>query len=209
VNREAFVGRVRRALGRSRGVAVAPTPPPTPAELVAASVTGLDAAALAERFVERSRRAGAHVHLCADAAAATALAIDLVRTRGATAVADASPLAQAIVAADGVVGVDAATADIGITRAWRGVAETGTVVLRSDEGRLAGLLPPVHLAFLAAADLRPGLTELYADAVAGDGLPAHLVQITGPSRTADIEMTLVTGVHGPGEVHVVLFGART
>jgi L-lactate utilization protein LutC len=79
-------------------------------------------------------------------------------------------------------------------------------VLRSDDGRAAGLLPPVHLVLLATTDLRPGLTELYADAAGEDGLPAALVQVTGPSRTADIEMTLVTGVHGPGEVIVVMIG---
>ncbi len=207
MNREAFVGRVRRALGRAPGDAVAPLPPPTPGELVAPSVAGLDPDALTARFVARSRAVGAHVHVCLDAPAAVARAAELVRARGATAVADASDLARAVVTADGVTARDAASADVGVTHAWRGVAETGTVVLRSEAGRVAGLLPPVHLVFLAVDDLRPGLTELYADAAAGDGLPAALVQITGPSRTADIEMTLVTGVHGPGEVHVIVIGA--
>jgi L-lactate dehydrogenase complex protein LldG len=64
----------------------------------------------------------------------------------------------------------------------------------------------VHVVSLATIDLRPGLTELYDDAIAEGGLPSALVQVTGPSRTADIEMTLVTRVHGPGEVHVVLIG---
>ncbi len=207
MNREAFVARVRAALGRSAGDAVSPAPAPTPAALVAPSVAGLDAGALAERFVQRSRAAGVHVHLCADAADGVALAADLVRARGSTAVADASPLAQAVLRADGVVGAEATSARVGVTAAWRGVAETGTAVVRSEGGRVAGLLPSVHVVLLAAGDVRPGLTEVYADATAGPGLPAALVQITGPSRTADIEMTLVTGVHGPGEVHVILFHA--
>ena len=51
----------------------------------------------------------------------------------------------------------------------------------------------------------PGLDELFA--AVGDDLPSALAIITGPSRTADIEQILVIGVHGPGEVHVVLQSA--
>jgi L-lactate dehydrogenase complex protein LldG len=93
-------------------------------------------------------------------------------------------------------------ADVGVTAAWRGVAETGTVVLRAEPGRLEGLLPPAHVVVLHGADLRRDLVETYRDL--GRSLPSALVQITGPSRTADIEMTLTTGVHGPGTVAVVL-----
>lgn len=207
MNRESFVGRVRQALGRAAGDPVSPPPDVASADLVAPSVAGLAGPGLVAHFVARARLVGAHVHLAADPAAAVAVATALVHGAGGTAVGDASALATAIVAAVGALETDPASAAVGVTQAWRGVAETGTVVVRSDGGRVAGLLPPVHVVLLPAHDLRPGLSELYADVATGEGLPAALVQITGPSRTADIEMTLVTGVHGPGEVHVIVIGA--
>ena len=97
---------------------------------------------------------------------------------------------------------------VGVTGALAGIAESGTLVVVSGPGRprLASLLPPVHVAILRADRLYASLPDLLA---AHPRLPdegSNLVLITGPSRTADIEMTLTRGVHGPGEVHVVLVG---
>ena len=101
-----------------------------------------------------------------------------------------------------------ASIQIGITGALAGIAESGTVAVVSGQGRsrLASLLPPVHVAVLRAERLYPSLDAFFAahPDVADEG--SNLVLITGPSRTADIEMTLTRGVHGPGEVHVVLVG---
>ena len=91
------------------------------------------------------------------------------------------------------------------------IAETGSVVLLPRRGvsRLVSLLPPVHVAVVRRGEVLPGLDELFAlqrlDHIEGD-LGSYLNIITGPSRSADIEYTLVTGVHGPGEVHMVLLG---
>jgi L-lactate utilization protein LutC len=60
----------------------------------------------------------------------------------------------------------------------------------------------VHVSLLAADRIRPGLAELFA--AVGDRLPSALAIVTGPSRSTDIEQTLAVGVHGPGEVHVVI-----
>jgi L-lactate dehydrogenase complex protein LldG len=60
----------------------------------------------------------------------------------------------------------------------------------------------VHVSLLRESRILRGLEELFA-AVGGD-LPSALAIVTGPSRSADIEQRLVVGVHGPGEVHVVL-----
>ncbi|HEX2505137.1 MAG TPA: LUD domain-containing protein [Gaiellaceae bacterium] len=85
-----------------------------------------------------------------------------------------------------------------------GLAETGSVVLAAspEEPRARSLLPAVHVSVLREDRILPGLAELFA-AVGGD-LPSSLAIVTGPSRSADIEQTLTVGVHGPGEVHVVL-----
>ena len=92
----------------------------------------------------------------------------------------------------------------GVSRALYGLADTGSVVLAAspDEPRANSLLPAVHISLLAEDRILPGLEALF-EAVGGD-LPSALAIVTGPSRSADIEQKLVVGVHGPGEVHVVL-----
>jgi L-lactate dehydrogenase complex protein LldG len=97
---------------------------------------------------------------------------------------------------------------VGITGAFAGIADSGTIAVVSGAGRsrLASLLTPVHIAVLRADRLYPSLAAFFsahAD-IAEQG--SNLVLITGPSRTADIEMTLTRGVHGPGEIHVVVIG---
>jgi L-lactate dehydrogenase complex protein LldF len=93
---------------------------------------------------------------------------------------------------------------VGVTGVLCGIAETGSLVLVSGAGQTltASLLPEIHIAILKQSQLLPtvvsALTRMeVADAKAG-------VVITGPSRTADIEMTLTIGVHGPGELIVFL-----
>jgi len=94
-----------------------------------------------------------------------------------------------------------------VSTALYGLADTGSVVLAAspDEPRARSLLPFVHVSLLAESRILPGLPELF-EAV-GDDLPSALAIVTGPSRSADIEQHLVVGVHGPGEVHVVLTDA--
>jgi L-lactate utilization protein LutC len=98
---------------------------------------------------------------------------------------------------------------VGLTGADAGLAETGSVVIASGPGRsrMASLLVPVHVAVLRVDRLVDSISTLLA--TRGDLVAAgsNLVAITGPSRTADIEHTLSRGVHGPGEVHVILFEA--
>jgi L-lactate dehydrogenase complex protein LldG len=95
-------------------------------------------------------------------------------------------------------------ADVGITLARMGIAETGSIVIRSgsETRRLASLAVPEHIAILHVSDIVPDLLDWAA--TLGPTMPANEVLITGPSRTADIELNLVMGVHGPKNVHVVL-----
>jgi L-lactate dehydrogenase complex protein LldG len=96
-----------------------------------------------------------------------------------------------------------------VSRALYGLADTGSVVLAAspDEPRARSLLPAAHVSLLDESRILPGLAELF-EAV-GDNLPSALAIVTGPSRSADIEQHLVVGVHGPGEVHVVLTTASS
>ena len=103
----------------------------------------------------------------------------------------------------------AAEADLGVTGAAFGIALTGSVLVDAARagGRTASLLPPVHLALLRADRIvgTPGAI-LRALPLRPTGLPSNLVLITGPSRSADIELQLTLGVHGPREVWVGIVG---
>ncbi len=106
----------------------------------------------------------------------------------------------------------AASADVGIVAADGVVAETGTLFLvhRPGQGRAISLLPPINIAILPTRDLTADLGSLFAERAwragpsAEAGLPSALTFITGPSRTADIEMVLTKGVHGPRILEIVL-----
>jgi L-lactate dehydrogenase complex protein LldG len=102
-------------------------------------------------------------------------------------------------------------ADVGITNVYRLIAETGTVVVATNpnEPRSASLLPPVHIAIADRSQLLPDLFDLFdlfspTPSSTQSLPPSCLTLITGPSKTGDIELRLVTGVHGPGEVHVIV-----
>ena len=99
-------------------------------------------------------------------------------------------------------------ADWGISCVQWAVAETGTLVLLSDSERhrYVSLVPTRHLAILPADRIVPDLSHALArvQTSAADGLSRTISLITGPSRTADIELSLVIGVHGPRELHVLI-----
>jgi L-lactate utilization protein LutC len=180
------------------------------------------------RFSAECTAAGGHVHLVSDPEAAAAQVLELVQARsvrkallGRGFFLDRLDLATRLpkVGVE-VTAVDALApaicreplfaAEVGISGVDFLVAETGTVVLqaRADEPRSLSLLPPVHIAVAERSQLLPDLFDLF-DLFPPPGkgasvLPSCLTLITGPSKTGDIELRLVTGVHGPGEIHVVL-----
>lgn len=96
--------------------------------------------------------------------------------------------------------------DVGISTAQAAIAETGTLMLDSEaeRHRLVSLVPPVHIAIVDAANIRLTLGEALATAGQGSDLSPTITFITGPSRTADIELTLAIGVHGPQELYVIV-----
>jgi L-lactate dehydrogenase complex protein LldF len=94
----------------------------------------------------------------------------------------------------------------GITGTLAGIVETGTIVIPGGEGQplTASLLPEVHIAILRAADILPSVEAALSLPKVAES--PGVVLVSGPSRTADIEMTLTIGVHGPGELHVFVIG---
>jgi L-lactate dehydrogenase complex protein LldG len=93
-------------------------------------------------------------------------------------------------------------APLGISWALGAVAETGTVILSSQEGRRTQLLPPSHLVFVPASRFYVSLGEAL-DVLKAE-LPAALGLHSGPSKSADIGQIMVKGVHGPGRLVVAL-----
>jgi len=102
----------------------------------------------------------------------------------------------------------ALAADVGISDADYGLADTGTLAVRATpaQGRLASLLPPVHIAVLSRQRIVPDLATCFRalDVREEARRTSLLTLITGPSRTADIEQTLTVGVHGPGALYILL-----
>jgi len=101
----------------------------------------------------------------------------------------------------------AAAAGLGVTGAVAGVAATGSMVLdsRVAGGRIASLLPSVHLCVLSVNNLLATPADALRNLGSGaDAVPPSLVLVTGPSRTGDIEQLLTLGAHGPTALHVVL-----
>lgn len=97
-----------------------------------------------------------------------------------------------------------ALCDIGITEADFLLPETGTIVLHSsaEKPRGVSLLPRIHLAIVRPEMLRADMHQVFAEAKDHH----YLVFITGPSRTADIELTVTLGVHGPKNLYVWMVG---
>lgn len=97
-----------------------------------------------------------------------------------------------------------ALCDLGITEADYLLPETGTLVLYSSAAKPRGvsLLPRVHLAIVRPEMLRADMHQVFAEAKDSH----YLVFISGPSRTADIELTVTLGVHGPKNLYVWMMG---
>jgi L-lactate dehydrogenase complex protein LldG len=213
MDRARFLERVRRGLADAEV-------PPLPDEFPATPASDDDRPP-AQRFVEELRAVGGVVELVspADLAGAVAAAAEQAEARTAVVGPDLGPFAgpvtdglhragTEVVQPEGETGWRevCAGADLGVTGALLGVASSGSILAAagSSSSRLASLLPPAHLAILPVERLVAGFEELFS--TLGEHLEgaSSAVLITGPSRTADIEMVLVRGVHGPRHVHVLL-----
>lgn len=97
-------------------------------------------------------------------------------------------------------------ADAGLTGAAFALAETGSVGISSGtrHSRMVSLLPPVHIVLLSQVVLVPDLISW--ERCRPQSMPSQVVIISGPSKTADIEQTLVVGAHGPKRLVVMVYG---
>jgi L-lactate utilization protein LutC len=206
VSRDYILHRIRTALGRGAGQAVAD--PPAARIRVPQVAMELRVASMLERVRALAGEAVESPDPCALVANAIA---------GKTALASNAPyLAECGIR--GLPGVRSgitdreelreicATVDIGITSADYALADTGTLVLLSSpqEARMISLLPPAHIAVVPRERILTGLDELFSLLPNPAEASSSMVLITGPSRTADIEQILVRGVHGPGLLTVVV-----
>jgi L-lactate dehydrogenase complex protein LldG len=219
-SRDAILERVRQAVAEGNRAGVTPGLPGRGS--VGYQGAGTDPV---HRFCDRLIAAGGKPHEVADADAAAKRVLELTQTKPARrALLGRGPILDQLQLAGRLreLGLDVAIvdalepstqrdtffqADVGISGVAWAIAETGTLVVasRPQEPRSLSLLPPVHIAVLHREQILADLLDLFAE-LEGDKaqLPSCLTLITGPSKTGDIELKLVTGVHGPGEVHVVV-----
>jgi L-lactate utilization protein LutC len=167
---------------------------------------------LADVFRTNLESLGGHCTIVADDIEATEQVGRVVEKLGAKriAISDSEIVGRIIKSGDGIEVVKNAPVDflfdcdLGITSAQWAIAETGTLVLESDREshRLTSLVPPVHLCVLRANNICQTLSEILE--LTSRDLSRTVTFITGASRTSDIELTLAIGVHGPGELHVIV-----
>ena len=198
MTREDFVGRIRGALHREPGD---PLEAP-PALLV--PLTEWETDDLVEPFKTELEAVGGHVHVVNSIQAAREKLETLLNELEVTSFIRTSDEVVDEVLGDLYLPLNdnPAAADVGLSGVRCAIANTGTLVLTSERGRKASLLPMNHVAFLRAEQIVPTMAEALETHL--DEMPSAWVQATGPSRTADIELTLTTGVHGPGVTHVIL-----
>lgn len=215
--RNAILGQLRTAQVSSEALGL--TPPPTPPEYLQVRAGVEEREELLQQFGTALGSLRGHAHIVANDEEALTALLDILRRHEADSVigwaANEMPLAQlsdalesagveyrrphgdAVAASDAVVGISGAEALL---------AATGTVVVRSGagRGRIPTVLAPVYVVLARAEQVLPNI-EAWVEKTGGAlGQRGNICFITGPSKTADIEMTLVHGVHGPGEVHVII-----
>ena len=223
MSRESFLARVRQAAHAGRAYRVHTIELPADAGYVGAGPNPID------RLSAEIIAVGGEAYIVDDLAAARAKLMELIRQRAPrSALCWQHPLLDRLQLAEllsslGVEQLNHASlaalpledrrglmlaAEIGITSATYAIAETGTLAMASGPGteRLASLLPPVHVAIVEARQILPDLFDLFARLEQTDlqNLASNLTLITGPSKTGDIELKLTTGVHGPGQWHVII-----
>ena len=155
-------------------------------------------------FLENAAIAAAGTHAVSDTGGVLAALRRVVAIDSPVYCPAVTELEKAAAALFPVRAADYAAAAVTVEEVFGAVAETGTIVCVSAGGRAvqAGLLPAHHVAIVRREGIFGTLDDLFA-AVSG-APPTNMTLVTGPSRTADIELTLAIGVHGPERLDIIL-----
>jgi L-lactate dehydrogenase complex protein LldG len=210
-----FIAHVRRALGRREPLDRAPVPPELTEPIIrlvhtdiglpglfarqaAASgmqVTNVRVDDLADKLIELLNGLG-----CRSVVLPASKLLDPLEIAQQLSAAGITAHCWDATSADAVYDVDA-----GLTDVYAAIAETGSLVVRAapEHGRVLSLVPPIHIAVVQPRDVVPDLLDLMRK-LEREGTSSGTTIISGPSKTTDIEGNLVIGVHGPGQVHVLL-----
>ncbi|RMG57409.1 MAG: hypothetical protein D6713_09715 [Deltaproteobacteria bacterium] len=162
-----------------------------------------------ERFAGRVRDAGGSVHGVPDEGSLAQVLREILPEGAAVFVPKVTDLERGL-SLDWVRSVeDPKDAAVTVEEVEFGIAETGTVVVtgRDDRPVTGSLLAERHVAILPEERVVETMEEVFR--TLGEDPPANVTFITGPSRTADIELTLTIGVHGPSALDVVLVGENS
>ena len=170
--------------------------------------SSIDQKKLENDFIENFNMVSGEVHLLGEEEELIEKINELIREIGAQSVSfwNMNPLKSLEFTSE----TDLANTDIGITGVDFAIAETGTLVLLSgpEQPRLTSLLPPVHISILERENIVVDIHVLFERLgkfyESYDKLCSCISFITGPSRTADIELNLTLGVHGPGRAIVII-----
>jgi len=175
-----------------------------------------DASSLIARFISEAKALSAVIHQPSDKAQAVQIILGILGTDRTLLAWDWSSIPlPALPGALESAHISAASPQdpqvrVGISGASAALAATGSLVLCSGKGqyRATSLLPPVHIAVITRHQIVPNL-EGWIQQQRMAGLDAfqqtsNIVIVSGPSRTADIAMELILGMHGPGELHIII-----
>jgi L-lactate dehydrogenase complex protein LldG len=216
--RDAIMQSIRAYLAESASIVHDHSPPQPVSTNPINAVADNGDMSLQQRFCERLESVGGHCLITHDedeVAQALANVVAGLQDDGLgkrIALSDApilSGLTRGIGASEITVGPSASDLfgyDVGITTAQAAIAETGTLVLEAEkeQHRLISLLPPVHIALVRSRDIYPTIADALKRLRGEEQMSRAITFITGPSRTADIELTLTVGVHGPKELYVIV-----
>jgi L-lactate dehydrogenase complex protein LldG len=208
-DRTLILERIRTALEPGRGQDLNELP-----DLVRPALEG-GSEGRVRRFIDEVEAVSGSVHRVPDLDAASRALDRLIRSNEISELAvSRNPLARAI--SSRVIGqhqvldpednkAALANSGMGLSGARLGIAEHGTLMLvpEDDHGRLVALLPPHHVAVLFVGDVVGTLAEAIRH-LGEEPIPSTVTFVSGPSRTADIEQTLVIGIHGPSRVDIIL-----